>query len=372
MKIAVTTRLLNGRLEGIGHHTFELLNRLIATHPEIEWHLINDGIKNQILFPQDNVIHHKLLPPTRHPLLWYYWYEWAIPRLLQRIRADAIWYPDGMMSLKANTPSLLTIHDLAYLHFPEGTIGSHRKYLNWLMPRQLKKAHQVACVSDFTLQDLKSSFSEPLNKLTVIPNATKEKFSPISSEIQERFRAKYTDGQRYFLYLGSIHPRKNILRLIKAYDLFRSTHPKGPKLILAGRWAWKSNAIQKALEQSDFRDDIFHLSEIDEIIYFLVGSALAMVYISLWEGFGMPVLEAMQSGVPVITSADSAMSEVAQEAAIYVDPLRIDFIAKGLELIYTKPSLRSELIEDGIQRAQQYNWDDSAGIIAKELLQLSQ
>ncbi|MFT4568334.1 MAG: glycosyltransferase involved in cell wall biosynthesis [Saprospiraceae bacterium] len=367
MKIAVTTRLLNGRLEGIGHHTFELLNRLIVNHPEIEWHLINDGKKNQILFPQANVIHHKLLPPTRHPLLWYYWYEWAIPRLLQSIQADAVWYPDGMMSLKANTPSLLTIHDLAYQHFPEGTVSSHRRYLEWLMPRQLQKANHLACVSDFTQQDLMNSFDVPEEKLSITYNAANEEFRRLSLESQERFREAYTDGKPYFLYLGSIHPRKNISRLIQAYNLFRKKNPKGPKLVLAGRWAWKSNAIRSTLQGADFQDDIVHLSEIDGIIYTLVGSALAMVYISLWEGFGMPVLEAMQSGVPVITSADSAMSEVARDAAIYIDPLKIDTIAKGLEFIYTKPSLRIKLREEGIKRAQLYNWDDSAITLSKEL-----
>jgi len=357
-------------MEGVGHHTYELLNRLINHHPEIEWHLINDGKKNQIQFPQNNIVLHKLLPPTRHPLLWYYWYEWALPRLLDRIKPDAIWYPDGIMSLKANVPSLLTIHDLAYLHFPEGTLGSHRRFLTSHMPQQLEKANHIACVSGFTLQDVKASFRIPDSKLSIVPNAADEKFQMLSVANQEKFRKKYTSGAPYFLYLGSIHPRKNIIRLIQAYDLYRSKNKNGPKLVLAGRMAWKSDSIHKELQITKSRNDIIHLSEIDDIIHPLVASAHGLVYISLWEGFGMPVLEAMQSGVPVITSKDSAMEEVAGKAAIYVDPYNIESIEQGMQNATLPNNDHQSRIQDGIRKAKDFNWDLSAKQLAKDLLSI--
>ena len=372
MKIAVTTRLLNGRLEGIGHHTFELLNRLIASYPAIEWHLINDGRKNQVLFAHSNIVYHVCSPPTRHPLLWYYWYEWVLPKLFSHIQPDVVWYPDGMMSLKANIPSLLTIHDLAYLHFPKGTIFSHRKYLQWLMPRQLQRANHIACVSDFTLQDVKKSFSISTDKLSIVYNAANEEFQPQNLINQHNFKAQYTDNKPYFLYLGSLHPRKNIARLIEAYDLFRSKNKNGPKLVLAGRMAWKSKTIQQAIQNADSRNDIIRLSQIDDIIHPLVASAHALVYVSLWEGFGMPVLEAMQSGVSVITSKDSAMEEIAGANAIYVDSYNIESIEHGMQNSTIQSEEQKNNIRQGIKRAEDFNWADSAEQVAKALLPLRQ
>lgn len=367
MKIAVITRLLRGRLEGIGHHTHELLLRMIASHPQIHWHLIYDNRSDPMLVSAPNTTHHFLSPPTRHPLLWYYWYEIALPPLLQSLQIDVIWYPDGMMSLRARVPCLLTIHDLAYKHFPAGTKWSHRKYLEWLMPIQVKTAGHIACVSRHTLDDIASSFTRRQG-WSVVYNAADPRFRPLPQTEQHTFRKRYTQGQPYFLYLGAMHPRKNIARLIKAYDLYRTQHPRGYSLVLAGRWAWKTRDIKDALQNSHYRSDIKHIDDIDNIVSPLVASAKALVYVSLLEGFGMPVLEAMQSGVPVVTSQDSPMMEIAKKAAIYVDPTCVASICDGLKRASHQDM--SQHIKLGLKRSLDFDWDTSASHMMQLLLQL--
>ena len=138
MKIAINGRLLGDRLEGIGHYTVEITHRMAEEHPKDEFLILTDRQIDQTLFPQKNISYFKTGIPTRHPISWYLWFEYFVPRALKKLNVDVFFSTEGMISLKTRIPTVMVIHDLAYLHFPKGSISSHRSYLNHFM----KKIHR--------------------------------------------------------------------------------------------------------------------------------------------------------------------------------------------------------------------------------------
>jgi glycosyltransferase involved in cell wall biosynthesis len=172
---------------------------------------------------------------------------------------------------------------------------------------------------------------------------------------------KHTNGKEFFLYTGAIHPRKNLINLLKAFSVFKKRLQSNMKLVLAGRLAWKYDSFLEDLKHYKYRDDVVMTGYITENdLVDLTASAYAMVYPSLLEGFGVPVLEAMQSAVPVITSSSSAMQEIAQEAALYADPNDINDIAEKMMLIYKDENLRNELIKKGNEQVKTYCWQKTS------------
>jgi glycosyltransferase involved in cell wall biosynthesis len=163
---------------------------------------------------------------------------------------------------------------------------------------------------------------------------------------KENWKEHFTGGCEYFLYVGSIHPRKNIINLLKAFSGFKKRQKTNMQLVITGRMAWQQEDFTKALSTFKFRKDVKLTGFIpqDDLIK-VIGSAYALVYPSVWEGFGMPVLEAMQSGVPVLCSGTSALPEIAGDAALYFDPLKPDDMGEQLAHVYKDEHARSLMIE---------------------------
>jgi glycosyltransferase involved in cell wall biosynthesis len=197
----------------------------------------------------------------------------------------------------------------------------------------------IATVSAYSKKDIIGAYNIDPSKIHVTPNATNTVFKPLEYEEREAIKQKYSAGCEYFIYTGSIHPRKNPIKLLKAFSRFKKRQQSNMKLIFAGRLAW--NVEKEELAR-------------------LVASAYALVYPSFFEGFGVPPLEALQCGVPAIVSNNSAMPEVGGDAYLYIDPQNPDDIAEKMMLIYKDETLRSRLIENGKQRLKLFNWDESA------------
>lgn len=225
----------------------------------------------------------------------------------------------------------------------------------------LTKAKTIATVSAFSKNDIIEQYGTTADKINIVYSAAKEIFQPLTNEEKQATKVKYTGGKEYFVYAGAIHPRKNLVNLLKAFSLFKKRQQSSMKLVLAGRLAWKYDSFVKNLKTYKYRDDVVMTGYVnEEEIRKLVGAAYAMVYPSLFEGFGVPVLEAMQCDVPVITSLNSSMQEIANEAALYADPESPAEIAEKMMLLYKDEKLRSQLIEKGRITGKQYNWDFSA------------
>lgn len=372
MKVAINTRfLLPGRIEGIGRYTYEVVRRLLRDHPEYEYLFLFDrpfdpaftfgGRAQGIVVP----------PPARHPLLWYLWFEWAVPFALRKHQADAFFSPDGYASLRSGVPTLLTIHDLAFEHYANHIPALANRYYRYFTPRFCAHANRVLAVSEFTAEDIQQRYRIPASKIAVCGNACREGFRPLSKTEKEEARDHYSKEQPYFLYVGAIHPRKNVHRLIEAFSAFKTQTGSPVKLLIAGRFAWQAGPVTSALKASVHQEDIEMLGFVpDSALPRLMGAARGFVYPSLFEGFGLPLLEAMESEVPVITSNVSSMPEVAGAAALLVDPASTASLVRALIRLDSDEHLRQALVKRGREQRQQYSWDRTAAVVYENLAPL--
>lgn len=346
-------------LEGIGRYAYELIKHMAHAHPETEFHLIFDRAVPAYSLGA-NVKYHRVGIPARHPWLWHLWFEYSFKKKVQELKPGIIFSPEPYMSLSIDIPSIITCHDLAYIHYPDFNKKRHLKYLRNQFPKFHNAAVHIIAVSDFTKQDLIKQLDIEEKKVSVVHHGVSPEFRPYSEKEIADFRSGHNLVFHYFLYVGALHPRKNIVNLINAFEQFKQENKTDHKLILAGRLAWQYQVITRTINQSPYRRDILHLGFFTGDVAGLINAAEAMCYISLFEGFGMPVLEAMACGTAVICSEKSAMSEVAGEAAIKVDPKDIMSIDHAMKSITNEEEVKNSLIAKGMNRANQFDWTDSA------------
>ncbi len=362
MVIAVNTRfLLPDYLEGYGNFIYETFRRITRQHPGHTFIFIFDRPFDPRFIPGPNVIPVVTGPPARHPLLWKIWYDIKVPAVLKKYKADVFVSADGFCSLTTSVPQCLVIHDLAFLMFPQGIKKADLLFYKRYTPRFLEKAKIVVTVSEFSRQDMLRRYNTAAGKIVVVPNGVKTVFTPLNEEEKRKVKAAYTGGKEYFLYTGAIHPRKNLVNLLKAFSVLKKRQGTGMKLVLAGRLAWKYGSFMEDLKSYKYRNDVVMTGYLgEEELVKVTGAAYAMVYPSVFEGFGLPVPEAMRCGVPVITSAGTAMQEIAGDAALYADPADHKSIAEQMMRLYKDENLRKQLAEKGIQRAELFSWDQAA------------
>ena len=361
MVVAVNTRFLLKDLEGYGYFIHELFKVLVQKHPDHQFYFLFDRQFDKRFLHSPNVYPLVVAPQARHPLLWKYWYNWKIPTLLKRIKADVFVSPDGYCSLTTTIPQCLIIHDLGFLHYPETYKKVHVQFLKKNTPKFLNKAKTVVAVSEFSKHDMMRQYGIATDKIDVIYNGVKQVFQPAGLNTKQAIKEKYTDGKEYFIYVGAIHPRKNLINLLKAFSIFKKRLQTNMKLVIAGRLAWKNDEFLKLLNNYKYKPDVVLTGYLqEEELAGLMASAYALVYPSLFEGFGVPVAEAMKCRVPVLTSERSSMEEVAGDAGLYFNPNDHKDIADKMMLIYKDENLRNQLIQKGQSVACKYNWELSA------------
>ena len=362
MLIAVNTRfLLHDKMEGIGRFTYETLSRITRSHPEHEFLFFFDRKHHPEFIFSKNVTAVELFPPARHPFLFYWWFEYSVTKALKKYKPDVFLSTDGYLSLKTEVPSIAVIHDLAFLHYPEGIDFLGRKYYEYFFPRFAKKAKRIVAVSNFTKQDIIKQYGIDENKIDVVYNAPTKGFQPINEAKKTETKNQFTGGAEYFFTSSAIHPRKNIDTLLKAFDQFKQETKSPLKLVVTGRKAWQTKNIEVAFNQMQFKNDVIFTGRVsDEDLYNLTAAAFCMVYVPLFEGFGLPIVEAMACAVPVITSNVSSMPEVAGNAAILVNPLAVDEVANAMIKFSSEENMRMNLIEESAKRKLFFDWDKSA------------
>lgn len=365
MRIAVNTRfLLKDYLEGYGYFLYETWKRITIAHPEHQFIFIFDRPFDKRFVFSDNITTVVTGPPARHPLLWKLWYDVRVPAVLKKYKADVFVSCDGFCSLSTSVPQCLVVHDLSYLHYPSFIPRSHLFYFKRYVPRFLAKAGSIATVSDFSRNDILHQYPVSEEKISVVYSAAKDIFLPLPADKKQEIRDAYTDGREFFCYTGAIHPRKNLLNLLKAFSVFKKRQKSNIKMVLAGRLAWKYNSFMESLKTYKYRSDVVVTGYLPEQeLAALTGSAYALVYPSLWEGFGVPVLEAMRCEVPVITSSGSAMQEIAGDAALYADPQHFHELAEQMMRLYKDERLRNELVQKGKEVEKHFTWDRTARLL---------
>ncbi len=362
MRIAVNTRLLlKGRLEGIGWYTFETLSRIVKSHPEHDFYFLFDRPYSEEFVFAENV--HPIIvgPPTRHPLLWYYWFEIRIPKILKKLKADIFLSTDGFLSLVSKTPSIAVIHDINFKHHPKDLKFSHRIFYNHFFKKYAQKASRIVTVSNYSKTDICDNYRIQASKIDVSLNGVNTNFHPIGIDQQIAIRKKYSAGKDYFLFVGALHPRKNISRLLEAFDQFKSKTNSTNKLLIVGAKMWWNKKLEASFNQMCHKKDvIFTGRKSPEDLNQLYASALAFCFVPYFEGFGIPILEAMKCACPVITSNITSMPEVADDAALLVNPYDVDEISSAMIKLNWNNDLRSELSARGQIHAQHFNWNTTA------------
>lgn len=374
MRIAVNTRLLlKDRLEGLGRFSAETLKLIVRAHPEHQFYFLFDRqFSNDFIFA-DNVTPVVIGPPTRHPVLWHVWFEISLPKALKKINPDLFLSPDGFLSLKSEVRSLPVIHDLNFAHNPADLAKSHAWFYNRYFPKYAQKAKRIATVSEFSKLDIVNQYGIEASKIDVVYNGVSERFKPLAEEAKPVVRKKWSDGSPYFIYVGAIHQRKNIERMLDAYDKFRERIDEPHRFILVGNKKWWTSSMQNALDRMKFKDEVIFTGRVsDKDLNDLMGAALANIYVSTFEGFGIPIIEAFQSQIPVITSNVTSMPEIAADAAIVVDPYQTQQITDAMLQLSSSDSLRQDLVVKGIERASQFTWKRTADLLWSSIIKATE
>lgn len=363
--------MLKGKLEGFGWYTYETISRLVNRHPEIEFYFFFDRPFDTKFVFADNVHPVVLYPPARHPILFRIWFDFSVTRALKKYAIDLFISPDGYLSMRTNVPQVSVIHDLNFEHFPNDLPKSASRYLRKFFPKFAEKAAHILTVSEFSKEDIRTTYGIASDKITVGYNGASAIFTPVSSEVKERVKLKYTASNEFFLFVGALHPRKNLKRLLKAYDDFIEQTGSETHLLIVGAAYYWSEEMKAALNVMQNKEKVVFSGHVDiHELRDIYGSARALAFVSYFEGFGIPIVEAMQCNCPVLVAENTACHEVAGEAALLCDPFSETSITESLKRLENDEKLREQLIASGKSRCQEFSWDTTAHKMEEVMMNL--
>jgi glycosyltransferase involved in cell wall biosynthesis len=363
MIIGVNARVLvSNHLEGLARYTYETTRHMAIANPQDQFILFFDRqIDFEFDFPSN--IDKVVIPlQARHPVLWRIWLDLLVPRYLRKYNVDVFYSPDGYMSLTTKVPTLMVLHDIAFRHYPAHIPWQHRFDYQFFVPRYIQKSKHIITVSDYVRNDIIEKFSISPSKISVAYNALDQ------SKILTNPSAIMLPEKPYFVYIGSLNPRKNLIRLIESFNLFNTKNDFKYCLVLAGKISKSFTALENVLKKTK---NVIHTGPVSENDkYKLIGGAEALTYISLYEGFGIPILEGFAMGTPLITSNAASMPEVAGGAALLVNPFEINQIENAMNTIVSDNNYRNELIQKGKKRLADFSWKLSAAHIYGQLVSI--
>jgi glycosyltransferase involved in cell wall biosynthesis len=338
----------------------------------VEFHFIFDRPYDQEFIYGPNVVGHVLFPQARHPFLFIWWFDYSLPRLLKKIKPDVFWSPDGYLSLRTNIPQVPVIHDINFFHYPEYFPFWVRWYFNTYFPQFAKRAKKIITISQFSKQDIAQNYFIEPSKIEVAYNGVDQGQLVFPDDDLITIKEKYSSGKTYFIFVGALYPRKNLVHQLMAFDVFKRENGSVVKFLIVGKSYPESEDIFEAHRNMEFKQDVVFLGRVEprEEVDKLIMGALACSYVSNFEGFGLPVLEAMRLKVPVITSNTSALPEVAGEAALLVDPTSVTEIAHAYTQIYSDHLLRQLLIQKGSEQIKKFTWENTEEGIWKVLTEV--
>lgn len=285
--------------------------------------------------------------------------QFRVPREARRLGADCIHYPATIGPLRVVGPTVLTVHDLSFVHHPSWFRWSRAVYYNWGLRRSARFTGRFIADSESTATELCRYMSLSSEVVDVVHLGIDEGFSKAGSQRQQELRTRLNLPDHFFLYVGTIEPRKNIVRIVEAWNSIAASCPWD--LVIAGRDGWKTKSVYRAIERCEHRNRIHTMGFVaNDDLCALLSTADALVWPSLWEGFGLPPLEAMACETPVLSSNVSSLPEVIGEAGLLVDPHSVDDISRGMLRLAKDEKLRDRLQKMGLKRARAFSWKRTA------------
>ena len=357
MRIGVDARCLSVPITGIGQYTLQLLQRMVGKGHE--WFLYSHRPLVVDIFERDNI----RLCCGRHvlPFIGSLWAQFKVPLMLRRHGIDLFWSPRHHLPVfcPAEVKQVVTIHDLVWKFYPRTMRKLNYLLDSRLMPVSVKQADAVICVSHATAADLAAEIPAAAGKIEVIWSG-----STLFSEAADDAGCDLGEmniHQPYVLFVGTIEPRKNLRRLLEAYAMMPENIRQEYLLVIVGGAGWGGDDIVRWSRELKVHDRLCLLGYLSsEKLSTLYRCAAVLAMPSLYEGFGLPLLEAMAVGTPVITSNVSSMPEVVGDAAVLVDPHNVQDISKGLTKLLANSTLRETMAAAGQQRAKSFSWDSAA------------
>ncbi len=362
MKIAVNTLPLLDNRAGAERYTQNIIRHLIAADPRNVYYLVLSKV-NQAFYGSDQENAHNLVwgGNTRNKLIRILGEQAYLPRLVRKKGLDLLFSPCNIGPRRVSVPMVITLFDLHWLRFPELFSPLRLAYLRRALTWSARKAEAILTISENSKKDLIKLLGIPEEKITVTYPGLDPIFDKAPSpEEHAALRKTFGLGERFILFVGQLHRRKNALGLIRAFQRLKEQGPLEHQLVLAGGEGDGSTEIRDYIRQQPQGEIIVTGCIPDEAIRTLYHQAACLVYPSLYEGFGLPVLEAMACGCPVITSNVSSLPEVAGEAALLIDPRRIETITTALASLLTNPGLSQSLIRKGFEQARRFTWEAAA------------
>ncbi len=354
---------------GIGYYTENIIRSLIELDQNDEFFIVAN------LFATNTPSKVKISPTAKnynYKLIRFLpgkvWNQLIKRRVLPPVNMLLKDTPDVMVNfdfvrlpVSKKVKTLTVIHDLAFLHYPEFVQSRNLARLKKFVPLAIKKSDRIVAVSEYTKSDIVKSYKVDPQKIDVVSNAVNHKvFFP--QQLKSSVKKKYGLPDNYILFIGNIEPRKNILGIIEAFGKLPAPLQAQHPLVLVGGKGWNDEEIKSALNSTGAKAHITMVGYVDdEDIAQVYAGAQIFVFPSFYEGFGLPVLEAMASGTPVITSKVSSLPEVGGDAVLYVDPKKPSTIAEAMKKLLQNKELQKTLIKKGLAHSKQFSWEQSAG-----------
>ena len=310
----------------------------------------------------------RILPST------WAWTQRALRQELRRDPPDVFFAPSTQVPLGVKCPIAVTVHDLAFFDFGRHFTWETRTRSRLQARHAVRRADHILAVSESTRGELNRLLKVSPDKVTVTQHGVSAAYFATPNEsVMDSLRARYALPEKYILYVGRLQPRKNIERLIDAFALLRAAHQElSQHLVIVGDKGWMYDEIFQRAQSSPFSEQIQFLGFVaEEHLPELMRGADVFALVSLWEGFGIPVIEAMACGTAVVTSNCSSLPEVVGDAAVTVDPYSVEDIAEGLTQVLTQEGLREDLETRGRERARGFTWQETAERTLEVLLRLA-
>jgi len=359
MVIAVNTRFLQtNKLDSYASFVLEIFKRIANQQPQHQFVFIFDRrVLTDFGFAK-NITSIVISPKVKDIVSSKYWYDIKLPIGLMKYKPDLLVQTTGFCSLTTSIPQLLILQDLAFKHYPNHIAKNQLAYYKYFTQKFIDKSKHIITLSCFSKKDIESSYNVEHNKIGVVHSAARPIFKPLDYNEIEQVKDGYADGRAYFLFVGGFHPRKNLMNVLKAFSLFKKWQRSNMKLLIAGAIAAQYDDILIKLKTYKYKDDIVLLDYVDETqLARITAATYCVLYPSFFEGLSVPIIEAMQCAVPIITSNNSSMPEIGGNAALYVNPDEPNDLAEKMQLIYKDENLRSKLIEKGLRQAATFNWN---------------